>query len=151
MQTTAIALNQFPIVDTHDAEIMREIMLTQYGAARFEASKQSLFFGRPAAARLGSVSLGWCAYGAPAWAKVPEADFVRMQFAFSGSARTSIGSQTVDVDAHRACVTPAEHANRIEFGADYQQIIIRIQQNALERKLAASAGRQTARRPGVRF
>jgi AraC-like DNA-binding protein len=139
MQTTAIALSQFPIVDTHDAEIMREIMLTQYGATKFEACKPP-FLGRSALAHLGSVSLGWCAYGAPAMAEFPGGDFVRMQFAFSGSARTTIADQTFEVDAHQACVTPADRANKIEFGADYQQIIIRIQQGSMERKLAALLG-----------
>jgi AraC-like DNA-binding protein len=140
MQTTAIALSQFPIVDTHDAEVMREIMLIRYGAAKFEAQKSSPFFGRSAAAPLGSVSLALCAYGAPALAEFPEAAFVRLQLAFSGSARTTMAGRTVAVDAHQACVTPADRAIRIEFGADYRQILIRIEQDAIERKLTTLLG-----------
>ena len=140
MQATAIALSQFPIVDTHDPEVMREIMLTQYGATRFEASKSNAFLGRSAAARLGSVSLAVCAYRAPAVAEFPEADFVRLQLAFSGVARTTVGDQAIDVDGHQACVTPARCPIKIEFGADYQQILIRIEQGAMERKLTALLG-----------
>jgi len=141
MQTTAIALSKFPIVDTHDAEIMREIMLTGYGATKFEASESSSpFLGRSAAAHLGSASLVYCAYDAPALAEFPEADFVRLQIAFSGSARTTIAGRPVEVTAHQSCVTPADRPCRIEFGAGYQQILIRIEQGAMERKLAALLG-----------
>jgi hypothetical protein len=140
MQTTATALSQFPVVDTHDAEVMREIMLTRYGATRFESSETSPFLGRSATAHLGSASLVSCAYGAPALAGFPEADFVRLQFAFSGTARTTIAGQPVEVSAHQSCVTPADRPCRIEFSAGYQQILIRIEQGAMERKLAALLG-----------
>jgi AraC-like DNA-binding protein len=140
MQTTAMALSQFSIVDTHDTEVMREIMLTEYGATRFEASETSPFLGRSATAHLGSASLTMCAYGAPALAGFPEADFVRLQFAVSGTARTTIAGQPVEVSAQRSCVTPADRPCRIEFGAGYQQILVRIEQGAMERKLAALLG-----------
>ena len=140
MQTTAKALSQFPIVDTHDASVMRQIMLTRYGADRFEASETSPFLGRSAVAHLGSASLVMCAYGALALAEFPEADFVRLQLAVSGAARTSIAGRPVDVSAHQSCVTPAGRPCTIEFGAGYQQILIRIEQSALQRKLAAMLG-----------
>src|ERR1700742_3234705 len=108
MQTTAIALSQFPIVDTHDAEVMRETMLARYGATRFEASDTSPFIGRSGVAKLGSTSLVMCAYGAPALAGFPEAVFVRMQLAVSGSARTTVAGYAVEVTADQSCVTPAD-------------------------------------------
>jgi hypothetical protein len=74
MQTTAIELSQFPIVDTRDAEVMRETMLIRYGATKFEAFESAPFFGRSATAHLGSASLVFCAYGAPALAEFPEAE-----------------------------------------------------------------------------
>jgi AraC-like DNA-binding protein/uncharacterized membrane protein len=140
METTATALNQFPIVDTHDAEVMRETMLTRYGATRFEASESLPFLGQSATAHLGSASLVFCAYGAPALVEFPEADFVRLQFAFSGSARTTIAGQQVEVSADQACVTPTDRPCRIEFGAGYKQILIRVDRRAMERKLAALLG-----------
>jgi len=140
MQTTALALSQFPIVDTHDAEVMREIMLTRYGATRFESSASFPFLGRSAVAQVGSASLVMCGYGGPALAEFPEADFVRLQFAFSGNARTTVAGQPVEVNTLQSCVTPANRPCRIEFGAGYQQILIRIEQDAMERKLAALLG-----------
>jgi hypothetical protein len=44
------------------------------------------------------------------------------------------------VSAHQYCVTPADRPCSIEFGAGYQQILIRIEQGAMERKLAALLG-----------
>ena len=140
MQTTALALSQFPIVDTHDADLMREILFTRYGAIRFEASASAPFLGRSAVAQLGSAALVMCGYGGPALAEFPEASFVRLQFAFSGEARTTVAGHTVEVNALKPCVTPANRPCRIEFGTGYQQILIRIEQDALERKLAALLG-----------
>jgi AraC-like DNA-binding protein len=127
-------------VDTHDAEVMREIMLTRFGAKRFESSGSSHFFGRSAVAALGSASLTMCAYGPPSLAEFPEAEFVRLQFAFSGAARTTIGGQPVEVSASQSCVTPADRRCRIEFGAGYRQILLRVEQGAMERKVAALLG-----------
>jgi AraC-like DNA-binding protein len=135
-----LALGQFPIVDTHDAEVMREIMITRYGATRFEASEISSFFGRSASAKLGSTSLVMCAYGAPALAEFSDADFIRMQFAFAGAGRTTVEGQPVEVSVQQSCVTPADRPCRLEFGAGYQQILIRIEQEPMERKLAALLG-----------
>ena len=81
-----------------------------------------------------------CGYGAPSLAEFPEADFVRLQFAFSGTARTTIAGQSVEVSADQSCVTPADRPCKIEFGPGYQQILIRIEQGAMERKLAALLG-----------
>jgi hypothetical protein len=140
MQTTAVSLSQFPIVDTHDAEVMREVMVTRYGAARFESSKSNHFLGRSAVAGLGSASMIMCAYGTQSLAEFSEADFVRLQIAFSGTARTTIAGQPFEVGADQSCVTPADRPCRIEFGAGYQQILIRIDQGAMERKVAALLG-----------
>ena len=135
-----MALSQFPIVDTHDEEVMRETMVTRYGAQRFEASSSPDFFGRSAVAHLGAVSLVMCGYGASAMAEFPEAGFVRLQLAFSGDARTTIAGRSFEVNAARPCVIPAGLPCRIEFGSGYQQILIRAEENALERRLAALIG-----------
>jgi len=115
-------------------------MLTRFGAKRFEASGSSHFFGRSAVATLGSASLTMCAYGAPSLAEFPEAEFVRLQFAFSGAARTTIARQSVEVSASQSCVTPADRRCRIEFGAGYRQILLRVEQGAMERKITALLG-----------
>jgi AraC-like DNA-binding protein len=141
MQEAAMALNRFPIVDTHDEEVMRQIMLTRYGAKRFErSSKSSPFLGRSATADLGSASLVYCAYGVPALAEFPEADFIRLQFAFSGVARTTTSGKPIEVSTKQSCVTSADRPCRIEFGAGYQQILLRVEPVAMERKLTALLG-----------
>jgi hypothetical protein len=115
-------------------------MLTRFGANRFETSEPRHFFGRSAVAGLGSASLTMCAYGAPSLAEFSEADFVRLQFAFSGAARTTIAGQPVEVSPSQSCVTPAGRPCKIEFGDGYRQILLRIEQGAMERKVAALLG-----------
>ncbi|MFA6155536.1 AraC family transcriptional regulator [Mesorhizobium sp.] len=119
---------------------MRETMLSRYGAVRFEALRSEQFFGRSAVANLGSTSLIMCAYGAPSLAEFPEADFVRLQLAFSGAARITIAGQAFSVSPDQPCVTPSDRPCRIEFSAGYRQILIRIQQANLERKVASLLG-----------
>ncbi|QKC82910.1 AraC family transcriptional regulator [Mesorhizobium sp. NZP2077] len=140
MQTTALSLSQFPIVDTHDSEVMREIMMTRYGAAHFESSKSNHFLGRSAVAGLGSASLIMCAYATRSLADFSEAGFVRLQIAFAGTARTTIAGRAFEVGADQSCVTPAGRPCRIEFGAGYQQILIRVEQGAMEQRIAALLG-----------
>jgi AraC-like DNA-binding protein len=119
---------------------MREIMLTNYGAARFETEQADRFFGRSAVATLGSASLVTCGYGASSLAEFAEAKFVRLKFAFSGAGRTTIAGRQFDVSPQHYCVTPADRPCKFEFGPDYQQILIRIDHAALERKLIGLLG-----------
>jgi hypothetical protein len=64
-ESSVAALRRFPVADTHDPEIMRNTLLTHYGATSFEMQDRPNFFGRSYHARLGAASLGLCAYGAP--------------------------------------------------------------------------------------
>ncbi len=147
MRKAAKSLKRFAIVDTHDEEIMRHVMLTRYGAKRFERlSNRSPFLARSATASLGSASLVYCAYGAPALAEFPDADFVRLQLAFSGVARTTTSGKSIEVSAEHTCVTPAGRPCKIEFTSGYQQILLRMDQAAMERKLIALLGAKPRRR-----
>ncbi|MGA7803833.1 AraC family transcriptional regulator [Bradyrhizobium sp.] len=145
IQASAASLSRFPIVDTHDPEIMRHTLLTHYGASNFEMHEAADFFGRSYHARLGAVSLGLCAYGTRASVEFPECSFVRLQIAIAGSAATTIGGRTTETSASQACVTPADRTNRIDFGADFKQLFVRIEKDAIERKLAALLGARPRR------
>ena len=132
-------LNRAPVVHTRDPEAMREAMLSVYGARDFVAEAEG-FEGFGSYVGLEGVGLGFCAYAAPAVAEFDETDFARVQIALRGSSRTSSGSSSVDVDPEHWCVSSAGTPSRLEFGPDYQQMILRITTSTLTAALEALLG-----------
>ena len=82
--------------------------------------------------------LWFCSYGAPLTLQFAEAEYVRVQFAHSGTGRTFIGSAATPITATQCCVSPAEAM--IEFAESFQQVAWRIDQSVLTKKLAALVG-----------
>ncbi len=142
---SAASLSRFPLVDTHDPEVMRSALLTHYGATNFNVHDRSDFFGQSYHAKLEAISLGLCAYGTQVSVEFPECSFVRLQIAIAGSAATIVGGRATETSAVQACVTPADRINKIDFGADFKQLFLRIEQSAIERKLAALLGARPRR------
>ncbi|MDB5501922.1 MAG: transcriptional regulator [Tardiphaga sp.] len=138
--TSAASLSRFPVVDTHDPEVMRDTLFAYYGATKFDVPDTSNFLGQSYHAKLETVSLGLCAYGTGVSVEFPESNFVRLQIAIAGNAATIINGSTTEICGSQACVTPADRVNRIEFGPDFKQLFLRIDKDALERKLAALLG-----------
>jgi AraC-like DNA-binding protein len=134
-----VPLNRTPVVHTHDPETMREAMLTTYGARDFVAEAEG-FEGFGSFVQLDGVGLGFCRYAAPATAGFGETDFARLQFALRGGSRTTLGSASVVVDPQHWCVSSAGMPSRLEFGAGYQQMILRISSERLTAALEALLG-----------
>ncbi|QDL97177.1 AraC family transcriptional regulator [Rhodopseudomonas palustris] len=132
-------LNRAPVVHTRDPEAMREAMLSVYGASDFTAEADG-FEGFGSYVAFDGAGLGFCAYAAPAVAEFGETDFARVQIALRGSSRTSTGSSCVEVDPQHWCVSSAGTPARLEFGADYQQLILRITTATLTATLEALLG-----------
>lgn len=138
---TSYPLNRAPVVHTRDPEAMREAMLTVYGADNFEADADG-FEGFGSYVSFDGVGLGFCAYAAPAVAEFGETDFARVQIALGGSSRTSAGAASVDLDPQNWCVSSAGTPSRLEFGAEYRQMILRITAATLTTALGALLGVQ---------
>ncbi|RED25796.1 AraC family transcriptional regulator [Rhodopseudomonas thermotolerans] len=132
-------LNRAPVIHTRDPEAMREAMLSVYGAREFTAEAEG-FEGFGSYVAFEAAGLGFCAYAAPAAAEFGETDFARVQIALRGSSRTSAGASSVDLDPQHWCVSSAATPTRIEFGADYQQVILRIPDATLTATLEALLG-----------
>ena len=145
IENSVAALRRFPVVDTHDPEVMRNTLLTYYGATNFEMEDRAKFFGRSYHTKLGAASLGLCAYGTQSSVVFPECSFVRLQIAIAGSAATTVHGAVTETSASQACVTPADRTNRIDFGANFKQLFVRIEESAIQRKLAALLGAQPRR------
>jgi AraC-like DNA-binding protein len=82
----------------------------------------------------------YCAYGAPVRIRFRAADFARAQFGLHGRGLTLIGDKVVEVHPDQACIISSNTDMTVSFGGSYEQIVVRIDERALERKLTALIG-----------
>lgn len=132
-------VNRIPVVHTTDPEEMRQALIQFYGAQAFSAGAEG-FEGFGSFVKLVSAGFGFCRYRTAAEAQFPEVDFARLQIALKGSSRTTTGRSSVDVDGENWCVSSAGEPSRLEFGPDYEQMIIRFPNDALMATLEAMLG-----------
>jgi len=140
-----VPLLRSPLFRTHDSEAMRNVLFSTYGATKFEPSSARDFRGHANYLQL-YIKRCYAAYGSKAAVEFPEADFVRLQMATKGRAATTFHRQTMAIASGELCVTPANCSNRIDFGVDYEQLIVRIKSEALEQKLAVLFGAKPKQR-----
>lgn len=91
---------------------------------------------------LPSGELWFCSYGAPVTLRIPEGDYIRVQFQNSGAGATRSAGGSVEVTETQACVSSG--AVLIEFPEGFQQIVWRCERATLLAKLDALIGRRVA-------
>ncbi|MEO8806951.1 MAG: AraC family transcriptional regulator [Burkholderiaceae bacterium] len=91
---------------------------------------------------LGDITLSRLRYGADVNIRPgPLEDFFLVQMPLVGHARIENGSQSVDSCPDLASVLSPDDATVMRWGADSDQVMIRIERSLLERSLAAQLGR----------
>jgi len=118
-------------------DLVREVEST-LNARLLKAPKAVALDAFANACKLPTSQLWFCSYGAPLTLQFAEAEYVRVQFAHSGTGRTFIGSTATPITATQCCVSPA--GALIEFPESFQQVAWRIEQDVLTKKLAALVG-----------
>jgi len=131
-------LGRYPAIVAQDSEAAREGLFSIYGADGFETGVQN--FGlRINFAPLSNSGLAFCAYDGAASVSFPESGFVRQFFAIRGRARLRSGN----LDASIGQWTPvvAGHARlELHVAETYRQLVLRLDNSALERTLKALVG-----------
>lgn len=133
-------LRRFPVARTRNPEVMREALLTRYGATSCHIPGDPDFFGRANFIEYASVSLSFCSYGSEASVHFPESDYVRLQLGLRGFASTTCGGVVTDVHPERSCISAPNQAATLNFGRGYEQLVLRIQRPALEQQLGRIIG-----------
>ncbi|NVN85599.1 MAG: AraC family transcriptional regulator [Rhodopseudomonas sp.] len=133
-------LNRFPAVNTFDPEEFGHALKTIYGAIRCEISVRDDFEARGNLVQMQDLTLGFNSCVAPATVAYGESDFARLQIAVTGSAATTVNGVTTAIDIRQSCITSPGQAATMEYGAGYQQLLLRIKTRALEEKLIALMG-----------
>lgn len=139
-----IFLDKYEAVHSQDTELARERLFTVYGADGFDKGKGS--FGIWANyAKMPNLGLGFCSYDSPTSVTYPEADFARQFFSIKGSARFATSQVAAPIGAWSPVVSGKSRL-RLEFGENYQQLVLRIDRLALERTIKAVTGDASDRR-----
>ncbi len=119
-------------------ETLHTTIATKLGAACVAAPTE-----RPIAAlancyRLSAGELWFCSYGEPVKIGFAESDYFRVQVHHSGAGSTQINQRIMPVQPGQGCVSYA--AAMLSFGEGFQQLVWRVNRQALNRKLAAIIG-----------
>ncbi len=93
--------------------------------------------------RLDAGQIWLSAYGTPLTLAFSECGFTRIQFRYQGSARTKIGQQGFDVSDKQSVVSTG--AVEVNFGADYEQVVLRFANADITKKLSALTGQPLQR------
>jgi len=137
---SSVPFDRATVIRTTNPEEMRDKLLSIYGASSFSLSGSEGFDGRCNNLQLTNVAIGFCSYGVPTTVEFPGNDFVRLQLALRGSGQTLIGQDAIAIDQSRLCVTSPGQASTVRFGADYQQLIMRVSEPVLEHTLSSLLG-----------
>ena len=143
MSVTRKVLRRTPVIQTVDPAEMRNVLFTAFGATSFDFSTEQEFEAGADFVQLADIGIGFCRYSAPTIVGFSEGDFVRLQIALKGQAETTIRGTPYAIDGPTACVIPSGQSLQASFGKHYEQLLVRIDTAALERKLASNPWRKT--------
>ncbi|MGP9812749.1 AraC family transcriptional regulator [Rhodopseudomonas sp. NSM] len=118
---------------------MRHALINFYGAQAFSAEAEG-FEGFGSFVKLDVTAFGFCRYASQSVVEFSETDFARLQIALRGNGRTTSGGSSVEVDRERWCVSSPGTPSRLEYGAGYEQLVIRFSNEKLMATLEAMLG-----------
>lgn len=133
---------QHPFIKTTNVSEAEKFVTSALGSILlFPKYKDGLFL-RANRYQLKHTDMWFCAYGEPVILAFPENDYYRFQFHQSGVGATCNGRQEFAILPHQGVVTFGKQAE-IKFGADFEQIVLRIDRLAFVQKIAALMGSPT--------
>ena len=144
---TPIPLEKWPALRTPSVDVAENALVSIYGARKFEVRKtDSRFYAHANYKALHDISFSFCSYTSPVTIGFPEAPFFRQAFSLKGAGNFSIGRRETQVSRQRADVVPAGVALTADFSAGFQQLLLRVNEAALVRKLSALIGAAPTRK-----
>ena len=135
-------LRPFSVLRTSNIDILRLAASARFGASRVEVLDSSRFEARASMVELPHIALAFGATDSQILIDHPEASYARLQIALKGAASTATGSSRVDIHERQACMTSAGHASLMHCEAGHERLTLRLDNQALQRKIAAILGGQ---------
>jgi AraC-like DNA-binding protein len=134
-------LDSFPIIRSRDTEEARNALIRTFGARNFDLRRGTRDFDvRANHWQTQSIGLSYCNYGAQVHLDFPEASFFRCQIGLHGTATANCENVQRQVTADQAVVIPPDVPLGVNFGPEFEQIVLRIDTAALMKKIAALIG-----------
>ena len=141
MKKMLIPLAKWPALRTSSVKAAENALKSVYGARTFEARKSEAPFAVHANFKeLNEISFSYCSYSTPVTIDFPEASFYRQAFCFGGEGKFSVGHREMPISIGRADVIPAGVATIADFAGGFRQLLLRVEEGALIRKLGALLG-----------
>ena len=142
----ASLLSNYAIIRSNDAEQVRDRLFSVYGANGFDLPSRSRSIGvRADHLQLRSTALSYCDYASDVSISFPGAAFVRQFFNIDGNGQVSGGLQAQIISPGLwSSVIPSRTPIKLDFGAGYRQLVLRIEVDALRRCLGSLLGEEPA-------
>jgi AraC-like DNA-binding protein len=135
-------LRPFSVLRTSDIDILRLAASSRFGASRVEILDSGGFEACASMVELPNIALVFGATDSKILIDHPEASYARLQIALKGAASTAAGRSCVDISERQACMTSAGHASQMHCEAGHERLTLRLDNQALARKIAAILGGQ---------
>jgi AraC-like DNA-binding protein len=147
MPSKAVLLSNYPAIHTSDPDQARARVLDVFGATSFEVPrKETRFEARANFLQVGDLKLYYCAFASDVSIGFGEVPFIRQIFNIDGRMRYSGGALTGEVAPGSSTgILPAGVPLRFDFKSSYRHLVVRIEQNALQRYLSVLLGQQIDR------
>lgn len=135
-------LDRFPIVRTHSVEKTQEA-LSQINFSKpvlypeGRVNKLDVVFN---GCQLLQTSLSYITYGAPVRVLFPESKFITLVFPISGQGEVTGKGIASPLAAHHGLTMSAGMSIAAKLNANYEALILRMESNTIENKLAAIIG-----------
>ena len=133
-------LDQYPVFRTSNREEVRRAAETVFGATRIELSGQQAFEARAHFLQLQDIAFAYGSINTDIILDYPEVDYVGLQIALAGNARTTTGTSETELDAGRACIASPGRVSRMICQAGHERLTLRLNFGKLEHKLVSLLG-----------
>jgi AraC-like DNA-binding protein len=144
MPSRMTLLSNYPVIRTNDPDHARDQIFSLFGATSFHVVKrENRFETRANSLQVGDLRVYYCAFASDVAIGFDEVPFVRQIFNIDGNVRYSGGNLSGEV-AQGSCsgILPAGVPLRFDFKSSYRHLVLRIEQEALQRYLGALLGQQ---------
>lgn len=134
-------LDNYPTIRTNSVDKLREAVSSIYGDHSFDVRRGvGNFYARANHCSLGNVGLSYASYSAGCRSRFPQFDAFTQQFGVSGVMAATIDGSRVEVTSETSSVISPGSDLTLEYGSDFEQLILRIDRASLMQKLAAITG-----------
>jgi AraC-like DNA-binding protein len=144
MPSRTTLLSNYPVIHTNNPDQARDRIFSLFGATSFEVPRGgNRFETRANSLQVGDLRVYYCAFASDVSIGFGEVPFVRQIFNIDGHVRYSGGNLSGEVPRGSCSgILPAGVPLRFDFKSSYRHLVLRIEQEALQRHLGALLGHQ---------